>query len=69
MNRDIQIRPGVGAIVFNAERHVLLHRRTDNDLWSLPGGSVEVGESVIQAVIRPPSCPCIRSAFRTRSRA
>jgi ADP-ribose pyrophosphatase YjhB (NUDIX family) len=30
----------------------LLHRRTDNDLWALPGGVMELGESVVTTVVR-----------------
>ena len=40
------------AIIRNAEGHVLLQRRSDNGLWGLPGGSVEIGESVTTAVVR-----------------
>jgi ADP-ribose pyrophosphatase YjhB (NUDIX family) len=32
--------------------HILLIRRTDNDLWSIPGGGVEPGESVSGATVR-----------------
>jgi 8-oxo-dGTP pyrophosphatase MutT (NUDIX family) len=45
------IRPGVSAIILTAEG-LLLQRRSDNGLWGLPGGSVEPGESVTQAVVR-----------------
>lgn len=45
------IRPGVTAIVL-AERGLLLHRRSDNGRWGLPGGSVEFGEAVADAVVR-----------------
>jgi ADP-ribose pyrophosphatase YjhB (NUDIX family) len=47
-----QIRPGVAAIIRNAEGQILLQRRSDNGLWGLPGGSVEIGESVRDAIIR-----------------
>jgi 8-oxo-dGTP pyrophosphatase MutT (NUDIX family) len=45
------IRPGVGAVIFENGR-VLLQRRDDNGRWGLPGGGVEPGESVRQALIR-----------------
>jgi ADP-ribose pyrophosphatase YjhB (NUDIX family) len=45
------IRPGVSAVIFGAEG-VLLQRRDDNGLWGLPGGGVEPGESVSEAVVR-----------------
>src|SRR2546428_4821725 len=45
------IRPGVSAIILTPEG-LLLQRRSDNGLWGLPGGAVEPGESVSEAVIR-----------------
>ena len=45
------IRPGVSAIILTPDG-VLLQRRDDNGLWGLPGGAVEPGESVRDAVIR-----------------
>jgi len=45
------IRPGVAAVIF-AEGRVLLQRRDDTGRWGLPGGGVEPGESVRQALIR-----------------
>lgn len=44
--------PAVSAIVADAEGRLLLHRRSDNELWSIPGGRIEVGESVSEAAIR-----------------
>lgn len=40
------------AVVVNDEHKILLQRRTDNDLWSLPGGAMEIGESIAQTVLR-----------------
>ena len=45
------VRPGVSAVIFK-EGRILLQRRDDNGMWGLPGGGVEPGESVRQAVIR-----------------
>ncbi len=42
----------VSAVVTNDAGEVLLHKRSDNELWSVPGGAMELGESVSQAVIR-----------------
>ena len=39
-------------IVYNGEGEVLLENRADNGWWGLPGGHVDVGESVEQAAIR-----------------
>ena len=44
--------PSVNTIVTNHQGEVLLIRRTDNGNWSLPGGGIELGESVSQAAIR-----------------
>lgn len=45
-------RPGTVAIVFDAEGRVLLHRRTDNGKWALPGGGIEIDETADQAIVR-----------------
>jgi ADP-ribose pyrophosphatase YjhB (NUDIX family) len=47
-----QIRPGVAAIIQSGDGRILLQRRSDNGLWGLPGGSVEIGESVRDAIVR-----------------
>jgi ADP-ribose pyrophosphatase YjhB (NUDIX family) len=44
--------PAVSAVVEDNEGRVLLHRRSDNELWSIPGGRIEVGESAAAAVVR-----------------
>ena len=46
------LRPSVAAIVTNGDGRILLQRRSDNGLWGLPGGSVEIGESVSTAIVR-----------------
>ena len=40
------------AVVVNDEHKILLQRRRDNNLWSLPGGAMELGESIAQTVMR-----------------
>jgi len=47
-----QIRPSVSAVILNERRELLLQRRSDNGQWGLPGGSVEIGESVSEAIKR-----------------
>lgn len=44
--------PSVNSIVVNDEGAVLLIRRTDNGNWSLPGGAMDLGESLGDAAIR-----------------
>lgn len=49
------IRLSVSALVWRGEppqRELLLMRRSDNGHWGLPGGYVEAGESVAEAVAR-----------------
>jgi ADP-ribose pyrophosphatase YjhB (NUDIX family) len=42
----------VTAVVVNDQGELLLQKRTDNDLWGLPGGAMNLGESIGQAVVR-----------------
>ncbi|GGW91399.1 NUDIX hydrolase [Streptomyces noursei] len=44
--------PSVTAVVRDESGNILLIHKTDNDLWALPGGGHDVGESVAQTVIR-----------------
>jgi ADP-ribose pyrophosphatase YjhB (NUDIX family) len=44
--------PSVTAIVSNQDGAILMVHKTDNDLWALPGGGMDVGESMADAVVR-----------------
>src|SRR6266568_7173050 len=44
-------RIAASALIFDGERVLLAHRR-DIDWWNLPGGGMEVGETVDEAVCR-----------------
>ena len=46
------IRPGVAAVILNEAGDVLLEERADFGLWGLPGGGIEIGESVTEAIVR-----------------
>jgi ADP-ribose pyrophosphatase YjhB (NUDIX family) len=46
------LRVGVSAVIVDGRGWLLLQQRSDGGQWGLPGGSVEVGESVREAVIR-----------------
>lgn len=50
--RAIGVRPSVSAVIFDGRGRLLLQQRSDGGQWGLPGGSVEIGESVEQAVHR-----------------
>ena len=42
----------VNALVFNEKGEVLLAKRTDNGIWCIPGGHVDLGETLSQACER-----------------
>ena len=44
--------PSVNVIVTNDDGRILMIRRSDNDNWAVPGGAIDLGESVTQAAIR-----------------
>ncbi|MFI0487195.1 NUDIX domain-containing protein [Actinomadura sp. 9N215] len=44
--------PSVNVVVENDKGEILMIRRTDNGNWALPGGAIDLGESVTQAAIR-----------------
>ncbi|MEO3810712.1 NUDIX domain-containing protein [Sphaerisporangium sp. B11E5] len=44
--------PSVNVVVTNQAGDILLIRRTDNDNWAVPGGAIDLGESIPQAAIR-----------------
>jgi 8-oxo-dGTP pyrophosphatase MutT (NUDIX family) len=46
------IVPSVNVVVTNDAGEILLIQRTDNGNWALPGGGVDIGESLPQAAIR-----------------
>jgi ADP-ribose pyrophosphatase YjhB (NUDIX family) len=46
------IVPSVSAIVTDDDGRLLMVHRTDNDLWSIPGGAMDLGESIADAVVR-----------------
>lgn len=46
------LKVAVSAFVQDEAGRILMIHRTDNDLFSLPGGGMEVGETVAEAVVR-----------------
>ena len=44
--------PSVNVVVVNDTGEILLIRRSDNDNWALPGGAIDIGESLAQAAVR-----------------
>ena len=44
--KALGVRPSVSAVIFDRRGRLLLQQRSDGGQWGLPGGSVEIGESV-----------------------
>jgi ADP-ribose pyrophosphatase YjhB (NUDIX family) len=44
--------PGASAIVADNQGRILLQRRSDNGRWALPGGVMDIGESITEAIAR-----------------
>ncbi|MFF0531248.1 NUDIX domain-containing protein [Nocardia amikacinitolerans] len=44
--------PGGSALIVDQRGAILLQRRSDSGNWSLPGGTMEIGETLEQCVIR-----------------
>jgi mutator protein MutT len=56
MRRIIGKRPMImcacGCLIFNKNNEVLLQKRSDDGLWGNPGGSMDIGETCEDTVIR-----------------
>ncbi|WP_043627579.1 NUDIX hydrolase [Nonomuraea candida] len=44
--------PSVNVIVINTAGDVLMIRRSDNENWAVPGGAIDLGESIPEAAVR-----------------
>jgi ADP-ribose pyrophosphatase YjhB (NUDIX family) len=44
--------PSVNVVVTNADGDLLMIRRSDNDNWAVPGGAIDLGESIPAAAVR-----------------
>lgn len=44
--------PSVTAVIVNDEGALLLIHKTDNNLWALPGGGHDAGETISRTVVR-----------------
>lgn len=44
--------PAASVVVVDEANRVLLQRRTDNGMWALPGGKMELGESLADCGVR-----------------
>ena len=46
------IRPAAAVALFDSDGDILLLRRKDNDKWTMPGGTLDFGESLTDCAIR-----------------
>src|SRR5258708_20322359 len=46
------VRPATAVAVFNSARELLLLHRKDNNKWTMPGGTLDFGESLTDCAIR-----------------
>ncbi|MDQ0931433.1 NUDIX hydrolase [Streptomyces turgidiscabies] len=44
--------PAASAVVVDSAGRILLQRRTDNGMWALPGGAMNLGESLPDCAVR-----------------
>ena len=44
--------PSVNVIIENDAREILMIQRSDNGNWAVPGGAIDLGESLSQAAVR-----------------
>ena len=51
VGHDMILFPSTACIVVQ-ENQVLLQHRADNHLWGLPGGIMDIGETVVESVMR-----------------
>ena len=52
VSRQGTLSVATSAVIVDGQSNVLLTRRRDTGLWCLPGGIMESGESVAEAVVR-----------------
>ncbi|MFF2082848.1 NUDIX hydrolase [Nocardia sp. NPDC058176] len=50
--RPNTIKVAVSAVILDDSGRILMIRRTDNDRYAIPGGGLEAGETVSEAVVR-----------------
>src|SRR4051794_39032168 len=47
-----RVVPSAGVVVTNEDGDILLIRRSDNDNWAIPGGAMDVGETIAECAVR-----------------
>lgn len=46
------IKPAAAVAILNSKKEILMLQRTDNKKWTLPGGTMEFGESLVECALR-----------------
>lgn len=49
---DNQYRAGVGAVIINSKKQILMFARSDNGAWKLPQGGLNPNENNIEGLFR-----------------
>ena len=52
VGHDVLIGAGATTLVFNSKKELLLNLRTDTNTWGIPGGSMELYETIEETAIR-----------------
>src|SRR5260370_10851 len=47
--------PSANVVVSNTAGQILMIKRSDNDNWAIPGGAMDIGESLPQTAVRETS--------------
>jgi ADP-ribose pyrophosphatase YjhB (NUDIX family) len=50
--RATRVVPAASAVVTDEDSRLLLAKRTDNDLWTIPGGTMKPGETITETAVR-----------------
>jgi 8-oxo-dGTP pyrophosphatase MutT (NUDIX family) len=50
--RATSLVPSANVVVVNGDGALLMIHRSDNDNWALPGGAMDLGESLIETAVR-----------------
>jgi 8-oxo-dGTP pyrophosphatase MutT (NUDIX family) len=50
--RANRVVPAASAVVADTDGRLLMAKRTDNELWSIPGGGLKPGETIAETAIR-----------------
>jgi ADP-ribose pyrophosphatase YjhB (NUDIX family) len=50
--RATRVVPAASAVVTDEDGRLLLGKRTDNNLWTIPGGTMKPGETIAETAVR-----------------